>query len=189
MKIEVLENKGSYLRFKLSGSDYPTANALRRAMINSVGCFAVDKVTFYENSSVMFDEYIAHRIGMVPIVTPKGYDEKDEVLFSLEAEGPNTVYSRDMTAREKEVKVANEDIPIIKLGAGQRIKFDGKAVMGVGMKSSKFQPCIATYKQLDEGNYDFYIESFGQMPPGEILKRAAGIINSELKGIAKEMKK
>ncbi len=189
MKVEVLESKGNYLRFKLSNSDYPTANALRRILINSVDCFAVDKVTFYENTSVIFDEYIAHRIGMIPITTPKGYNEKDEILFSLEAEGPGTVYSKDMESKDKEVKVANEDIPIIKLGANQRLKFDGKAVMGRGMKSSKFQPCIATYKQIDDDNYDFYIESFGQMTPAEVFKRAVSIINSELKEIAKEMKK
>ena len=189
MKAEMVENKGNYLRFKLSNSDYPTANALRRIMINSIGCFAVDKVTFYENTSVMFDEYIAHRIGMIPIATPKGYTEKDEILFSLEAEGPVTVYSKDMESKDKEVRVANEDIPIIKLGQNQRIKFDGKAVMGKGMRSSKFQPCIATYKQIDEKNYDFYIESFGQMTPAEIFKRAVSIINSELKEIAKEIKK
>ncbi len=189
MKIDMLENKGNYLRFKLSGSDYSTANALRRMLINSVDCFAIDKVTFYENNSVMFDEYIAHRIGMVPITTPKGYNEKDEVLFSLEAEGPKTVYSKDIESKDKEVKVANDDIPIIKLGANQRLKFDGRAVIGHGMKSSKFQTCIATYKQIDEKNYDFYIESFGQMPPAEIFKRAVSIINSELKEIAKEMKK
>ena len=189
MKVEMLENNSSYMRFKLSGSDYSTANALRRMLINSVDCFAIDRVTFYENNSVMFDEYIAHRIGMVPIKTPKGHDEKDEVLFSLEAEGPKTVYSKDIESKDKEVKVANEDIPIIKLGVNQKIKLDGKAVIGRGMKSSKFQPCVATYKQIDDNNYDFYIESFGQMPPAEILKRAVSIINSELKEIAKEVKK
>ncbi|MDE1822885.1 MAG: DNA-directed RNA polymerase subunit D, partial [Candidatus Micrarchaeota archaeon] len=53
MKISVIESNKSSLRFKLSGASYTTANALRRAMINSVPCFAIDSVTFYENSSTM----------------------------------------------------------------------------------------------------------------------------------------
>ena len=62
MKVEMLETNSNYMRFKLSGSDYSTANALRRMLINSIDCFAIDRVTFYENNSVMFDEYIAHKI-------------------------------------------------------------------------------------------------------------------------------
>ena len=83
MKIDILEDKGNVFRFSLKSASNAYANAIRRIATGSVPTFAIDKVTFYENSSSIFDEYIAHRIGLVPITTPlKGYTEKDEVLFT-----------------------------------------------------------------------------------------------------------
>lgn len=162
---------------------------MRRIAIGFVGCFAIDNVTFYENTSALFDEYIAHRLGLIPIVTPKDYDEKDEVVFSLEAEGPATVYSKELKSKDKNVKIANDAIPIIKLAEGQRIRVDCKAVVGYGRKSAKFQTGIVSYKEKNGSDFEFYVESFGQMPASEIVKRTLDIISSELKEIQKEVKK
>jgi DNA-directed RNA polymerase subunit D len=189
MKVSVIENSPKVLRVDISGVSFGVANAIRRAATSGVGCFAIDSVTFYENTSAMFDEYIAHRIGLIPITTPKDYGEKDEVLFSLEAEGPATVYSKELKSDDKNVKVANDAIPIIKLAEGQRLKVDGKAVMGFGSKSAKFQPGIATYEAKNGTDFEFYVESFGQMPANEIMKRALDIINAGFKEIHKELKK
>jgi DNA-directed RNA polymerase subunit D len=189
MKVSVIENSPKVMRVDISGISYAYANSIRRIAITEVGCFAVDNVTFYENSSAMFDEYVAHRIGLVPITTPKDYDEKDEIVFSLEAEGPGIVYSKEMKSSDKSVKVANENIPIIKLAEGQRIRVDGKAVVGTGKRSAKFQPGIVSYKTKNGSDYEFYFESFGQMPAHEIMRRALEIIASGLKDVHKELKK
>ncbi len=190
MKLDVLENNASSLRLRIEGVSHNFVNALRRKVINGVECFAIDKVTVYENTGPMFDEYVAHRVGLVPIHMPEGYGEGDEVLFTLEGEGPITLYSRDMKTSDKKVKVANENIPIIKLAQDQKIRLDGKAVVGTGMKGSKFQPALATYKELDKaGNFEFYIESFGQMGPKEILHKAIETMKEEMKAINKVLKK
>lgn len=190
MKIGIVENTPSALKFEIKGTDAATANALRRIMINTVPCFAIDKVTFYENTTAMFDEYIAHRLGQIPIATPtKGYDEKDEILFSLEAEGPVTIYSKDLKSTDKSVKVANGAIPVMKLAEGQRLKIEGKAIMGAASRNAKFQPGFITYKIKDGGVFEFYIESFGQMEAKEILGKALTIIGDELKGLYKEIEK
>jgi len=190
MKVSFLENTPFAVRFSVSGIGAAEANALRRIAMGSVPTFAIDSVTFYENTSAMFDEYLAHRIGLVPILTPsKGYDENDEIMFSLEAEGPCTVYSSDLKSTDKSVKVANEKIPLIKLAEGQRIKLEGKAVMRTGSKHAKFQPGLATYKQLDNGDYEFYVESFGQMPAPEIVNKALAILAKQLKEVHDLLKK
>ncbi|MCL5239041.1 MAG: DNA-directed RNA polymerase subunit D [Candidatus Marsarchaeota archaeon] len=189
MKVSVVENSPKVLRVDISGIGYGVANAIRRAAIGRIGCFAIDNVTFYENSSALFDEYLAHRMGLVPILTPKDYDEKDEIVFSIEAEGPATVYSKEMKSSDKSVKVANGDIPIIKLAEGQRLRADGKAVMGTGSRSAKFQPGITSYKAKSPTEFEFYFESFGQMPANEIMRRALDIISAGLKDIHKELKK
>jgi DNA-directed RNA polymerase subunit D len=190
MKIEILEDNGNVLRFTLKDATNAYANALRREAISGVPAFAIDSVTIYENSSAMFDEYIAHRIGLIPISTPaKGYSIKDEVLFSLEAEGPKTVYSNDITSSDKEVKVSNGAIPVIKLAEGQRIRLDGKARMGTGSKHAKFQPGLVTYDQKGEGVFEFYVESFGQMPPRQIINKALGAIEEQAEALTAKAKK
>jgi DNA-directed RNA polymerase subunit D len=157
--------------------------------MSSIQTFAIDRVTFYENSSAMFDEFIAHRIGLVPIKTPsRGYTEKDEIVFALDETGPKIVYSGDFTTSDKDVKVANEKIPIIKLAEGQRIRVEGKALLGTAAKHTKFQPGLISYSEAN-GNYSFYVESFGQMPPKEIINKALESIREELKEISKELKK
>jgi len=177
------------MRIDMNSISYGLANAIRRAAIGEVGCFAVDRVTFYENTSSIFDEYVAHRIGLVPILTPKGYGETDAIVFSLDVEGPVTAYSKDLKASDKEVRVANENIPLIKLAEGQKIRADCKAVIGKGSTSAKFQPGIVSYKAKGGADFEFYVESFGQMPANEMLKRALDIISSGLKEIHKELKK
>ena len=190
MKLEKIEDNGIYCKFTLKDAGAYCANAIRRAAINHVKCFAIDTVTFYDNTSAIFDEYIAHRIGLIPIKTPSsGYSDEDEVIFTLDATGPKTVYSGELSSRDKEVRVANDKIPIIKLAAEQKLRVDCKAVMGTGFRHSKFQPGIVTYDSPDENTFNFYVETFGQMPPKEIINKAVGAIKDELKEIAKEVKK
>ncbi|HUB92372.1 MAG TPA: DNA-directed RNA polymerase subunit D [Candidatus Saccharimonadales bacterium] len=188
MKLTILENTPKVFSFKLDKVSTSFANAIRRIAINSVPSFAIDSVTFYENSSAIFDEYIAHRIGLVPIVTPNGYDEKDEVLFKLEAEGPGTVYSKSLESNDRSVKVANPNIPIIKLAEGQKLRIDAKAIIGTGARSAKFQTGIVTYKQLTDTSFEFYVETFGQIPAPEILTKTLGIITNNVKEVYKELK-
>ncbi|MGC8669859.1 MAG: DNA-directed RNA polymerase subunit D [Candidatus Micrarchaeia archaeon] len=190
MKLEVIEDNDKVFRFNLTEVSNAFANAIRRSAMNSVATFAIDKVTFYENSSAMFDEYIAHRIGLIPILTPKGkYSDKDEVLFALDAIGPKTVYSRELETSDKNIKVANGNIPIIKLSNDQKLRIDAKAVLGVGYKHAKFQPGLVTYDENSKSSFSFYVETFGQMPPKEIIDKAIECMRADLKDVEKVIKK
>jgi len=66
-KIEILSIESHEIRFILSETDTSMANTLRRIMIAEVPTLAIDLVEFYENSSVLNDEYIAHRLGLIPL--------------------------------------------------------------------------------------------------------------------------
>ena len=190
MKIDILEDKGNAFRFVLKDATNAYANAIKRTATGSVATFAIDQITFYENSSAIFDEYIAHRIGLVPITTPlKGYKDGDEILFTLDETGPKTVYSRDLSSSDKEVKVANESIPIIKLVEDQKVRIEAKARMGVGMEHAKFQPGLVAYEQKEDDAFEFYVESFGQMPPRQIINKAFDVIEERLQELASKAKK
>lgn len=155
MKLENFKAKGNGLEFTLKDASVAFANAIRKAILTEIPCMAVDSIDLYENSSVMFDEYVAHRIGMVPIETPKPYvDKPREVIFTLEAEGPKTVYSKEMKSSDPKVKPVYDTMPIIKLGDKQRIRLEAKAIIGKAKDHAKWQAGTAHYIMAPEIKID-----------------------------------
>lgn len=69
--IEILELKKDSMTFVLSKTDTSVANTLRRIMIAEVPTMAIDLVQFEENTSVLQDEFIAHRLGLIPLTSSK----------------------------------------------------------------------------------------------------------------------
>ena len=65
--IEILELNDKEIKFTLDNCDLSFANALRRVMIAEVATMAIDTVLMFENKSVLFDEFLAHRLGMIPL--------------------------------------------------------------------------------------------------------------------------
>jgi DNA-directed RNA polymerase II subunit RPB3 len=66
-KVQILQMAPHEIKFILSETDTSVANTLRRLMIAEVPTLAIDLVEFRENSTVLNDEYIAHRLGLIPI--------------------------------------------------------------------------------------------------------------------------
>jgi len=56
-------------KFTLSGATPAFANSLRRAMISEVPSLAIEDVRIYDNTSALFDEMLAHRLGLIPLKT------------------------------------------------------------------------------------------------------------------------
>lgn len=160
MKIENAKKvSDDVLTFTLKDSTPAFANALRRAMSAEIPVMAIDDVDIYENTSSLFDEFIAHRLGLIPLTTDlKGYKLPSEccggncakcsVLLSLDEKGPGIVYSKDLKSKDKEVKPVEGKIPIMKLTEGQKLRFEAKAVLGFGKSHMKHQPGLVTYKML-----------------------------------------
>jgi DNA-directed RNA polymerase II subunit RPB3 len=66
-KIEVTEIQEDCIKFTLSDTDLSVANALRRILLSEVPTFAIDVVFYESNTSVLCDEFIAHRLGLIPL--------------------------------------------------------------------------------------------------------------------------
>jgi DNA-directed RNA polymerase subunit D len=159
LEVKVIEEKENTLRFLLSGTNHTYANALRRAMIAEVPAMAVEDVIIIENTSVLYDEVIAHRLGLIPLKTdldayvlPEECDCKSELgcsrcraSFTLEAEAtgePVMVYSSDLKP-ETDVTPVSGSIPIVKLGPAQRLRLELYARLGRGIEHAKWQPVSA----------------------------------------------
>jgi len=88
-KVEILHLQPHEIKFILSETDTSVANAIRRIMIAEVPTLTIDLVEFAENSTVLNDEYIAHRLGLIPIryqphESDKGMDCSDVFMSHRE---------------------------------------------------------------------------------------------------------
>jgi len=147
------------------------ANTVRRYVMNRVPVLSIDTVTFYDNTTSMWDEYIAHRLGMMPIVTPENLPASAEVVFSLDESGPKVVYAKDLKSSDKGIKIAQDEIVVVTLGQNQHVRLEAKAVLGTGSKHGKFQAGLISYG-IEDGVFNFMVESFYQMPPARVVSRA-----------------
>lgn len=73
-KVEILDLRDDFIKFELFETDASVANALRRVMIAEVPTLAIDLVTIEINTSVMTDEFLAHRLGMIPLFFDGGLE-------------------------------------------------------------------------------------------------------------------
>ncbi|MDP2717342.1 MAG: DNA-directed RNA polymerase subunit D, partial [Candidatus Micrarchaeota archaeon] len=152
MKMQLLQEKPRKAWFLASGASGALINALRRAVIADLPAFAVDEVQFYENTSSMFNEYIAARIGQVPLTFEES-SKSSSVTFSLDAEAVDadkTVYSGDLIGTDEAIKPAFLHVPVMKLGKGQRLRFEATAVVGTAREHAKFQSALASFGFVQE---------------------------------------
>ncbi|KAL8427349.1 hypothetical protein Efla_006909 [Eimeria flavescens] len=102
--IRVSELSNKVVKFTLTNCDASIANALRRVMISEVPSLAIDLVTVYENTSVLHDEYIVHRLGLLPIDSTNvdRFVSRDQCLCSDHCERCSVQYTLDATAADSD---------------------------------------------------------------------------------------
>lgn len=202
LKAKMLEETVNSVTLQLEGIDRSYANAVRRFCIAEVPAMAIDDVVILENSSVLYDEILAHRLGMIPIKTdldrynlPEECDcgnplgcHKCRVLFVLDAKGKDkisTVYSGDLVSEDREVRPVSESIPLVKLAQGQSVKLEAYARLGKGKEHAKWQPSTVAVLTdgKGEGVYNLMVESAGGLPARKIVTKAIELLEKKLKEI------
>jgi DNA-directed RNA polymerase subunit D len=164
LKIEVLEKDENTIRLAIRDADVPLMNALRRIGLAEVPSMAIDEVVMIENSSILQDEMVAHRLGLTPLKTDlDSYNLPEEcecqsefgcnlcrVTLTLDAEateGTRTVYSGELVSENPTIVPVSDKVPIIKLAKGQKLKLEAYARLGKGQNHAKWQPVsVCAYK-------------------------------------------
>src|SRR3972149_5724287 len=166
MNVRVLERKNDSMKVLLEKAEPSFANALRRVLIADVPKMAIEDVEFhlgpirgddgkeYESVAPLFDEIIAHRLGLVPIPTdltlynvratcPTCHGEgcpSCTIIYSINKRGPGLVTSGDLEPiGDAKLRPTDANIPIVKHGAGQAILIYATAQLGTGKDHAKWQ--------------------------------------------------
>ncbi len=160
VKVQVLEKRADYIRFVVEGVDDGIINSLRRTIISEVPTLAIHEVVVIENNSVMYDEVLAHRLGLVPLTTPleslpkieeceMGLVDPNEctvrLTLQVKAEEPMVVYSHMLTSERVDVRPVYGDIPLVKLTAGQSVVVEAYARLGRAREHAKWQAGNSAY--------------------------------------------
>jgi DNA-directed RNA polymerase subunit D len=186
--LDVISKDSEKIAIKLKGVPLQYANALRRVCLNGVPVFAIDTVDIIENTSVLPDEGLAHRLGLIPLKTdlkrfnePSKCDCQSEsgcsncrvllVLDSGKTEETRTILSKELSSEDETVKAVSEKIPIIQLAPGQQIKIECYARLGRGTEHAKWNSSnISTLTDTDKDDEKILtVESTGALNPEKIV--------------------
>jgi DNA-directed RNA polymerase subunit D len=200
IKVTNYVKDGNTASFDISGMDVESVNVFRRTVTACVPSMAVEKVIFQNNSSILNDENLAHRIGLIPLTTDlKTYVQQSECTceaqgcgrcvckLTLDAKGPGTVYSGEIKSADENVRPVFDKIPLVKLMADQTVKLEADAVLGYGREHVKWQAGLASYEIKDKDSFHVRVESYGPMPVEELIKTAFEVVEGKIKKVKEEL--
>lgn len=197
MKMKILEKKENRIKLLLEDTDAAFLNALRRIMLNEIATMAIEIVYMEENTSGLFDEVVAHRLGMIPLTFDIArYKLKEEcscrgkgcsnceVVLVLEKTGPCIVKAGEMKSTDDDVKSTDAEIPIVELLEDQKLKFEATAQLGCGKEHTKWQASVVGFRNTpivrinsDKCNN---CNDCVELCPKEIFQKKGGVV-----GVAK----
>ena len=178
MSLNVISQNEQKISIKLKGIPLQYANALRRICLNGVPIYAIDTVDILANSSVLADEGIAHRLGLIPLKTElsavQQNNESDKIMFTLdsgETSESRTILSGELKSQDDIVKPIADNIPIVTLAPGQRLNIEAYARLGRCTEHAKW--ISANVSTLTESENDderiLTVETTGALEPQHIV--------------------
>ncbi|MEM0231029.1 MAG: DNA-directed RNA polymerase subunit D [Candidatus Woesearchaeota archaeon] len=164
MKVEQLsKEKDGKMSFIVRGVTPAFINAIRRICTEEVPTMAIEDVHFLKNTSGLYDEIIAHRLGLIPLTTDlKTYNlpekctckgegcPKCQVKFTLSKKEPGYVYASELKSSDPDIKPVHPKMIIAKLLKGQVLELEATAVLGIGKVHAKWSPGLIYHRSVPE---------------------------------------
>ncbi|TFG30740.1 MAG: DNA-directed RNA polymerase subunit D [Promethearchaeota archaeon] len=170
MTLEVLEQSDHKLILILEGISIEMVNALRHIILTEIPVMAIDEVIILKNDSPLYDEIVAHRLGLIPLKTNlKNYNlPRDcecggygcslcQVSLTCEmtntSNKPITISSGDLNSNDPDVIPVNPEIPILRIDKNSKVIIEAYAILGRGKDHAKFSAvsnCAYRYYPLIE---------------------------------------
>jgi len=139
--MKIINKKNDQLTFS-ANIDESLANTIRR-YVNQIPILAIDEVEISQNDSPLYDETVAHRMGMIPLKMDKTVSEKTNEKLSLVSKKEGVIYSEEI---EGKIKPVYGKIPITVIKKGQGMEIVATAKMGKGSEHSRFSPGFIFYR-------------------------------------------
>lgn len=171
IEIEINEMNDKFINFTLTNCTLSIANSLRRIMISEVPTMAVDLVDIISNTTAINDEFLANRLGLIPLISTTvddfefpadcncdDYCPKCSVELTIYAKGNYdgilTVSSNDLISNNSEiVPIVEEEyksgITIAKIKKDEEINMRCIARKGIGREHSKWSPVTVVFFEYD----------------------------------------
>lgn len=184
---------------KLSNIPLQYANALRRICLNGIPIFAIDTINIIENSSVLADEGLAHRLALIPLKTPiSRFNEPAKcdcnnesgcsncrVILMIDSTDNNktrTIMSSEIISENYDVEPTSKNVPIVDLAIGQRLKVEAYARLGRGTNHAKWNSAnVSILTNTDKENeYILTIESTGSLTPMQLISEGIKELTNRL---------
>ncbi len=157
--IKQLKKEPRYV-YHVKGVTPSYINTIRKFTISEVPTMAIDDVEFKHNDSILYDEIVAHRFGLIPLKTDlKSYNFKQEgeeltpsnsVTLTLKVNGPATIVSGDLNSSDSKITPVFNNIPVTELLEGQSVELIAHAVLGEGKNHVKWSPGLVYYKAVHD---------------------------------------
>lgn len=153
-----MENKTKQKIEFVSETNETLANAIRRS-VNEIPILAIDETEIHKNDSALYDEVIAHRLGLIPLKEKRKLNEsnkcscegkgcnKCQIQISLKAKGPGIVYSNVLKG---DVEIVYPNMPIVLLEKDQEMEIICFAKLGKAINHAKFSPGLFYYRNISE---------------------------------------
>ena len=179
------------ISFLLKDSNFSYANTLRRVIASEVPTMAIENVEFRKNNSILYDEVVAHRLGLLVLSTDlKSYNlpeqctckgkgcSKCTLKMTLKAKGPGMVLASGLKSKDPKIKPVYPKTIILKLMKDQELELEATAMLGKGKKHAKWSPGLVYYTYLPEitvNNNSSKLEKFRDKYPSQIFDKTGKI--------------
>lgn len=175
--VTIRDSDKDHVDFILKDVDLAMANSLRRTMLAEVPTLAIDLVEIDVNTSVLADEFLSHRLGLIPLnsegieslsysrdCTCDNYCPKCSVKLDLSAkcdtDSTMNVYATDLAKThngsalgDPVTRDASRRGPLIcKLRKHQELRITCIAKKGIAKEHAKWSPCAAIGFEYDPWN-------------------------------------